>query len=44
MGTGVELIPVREIANRQFSNTPDPIYVRVQELFHSELQNDAWFD
>jgi branched-chain amino acid aminotransferase len=43
-GTGAELIPVREISDRQLSNTPGPIYSRIREQFHRELQNDAWFD
>jgi len=43
-GTGAELIPVREIASRQIRNTPGPIYSRIRKQFHSELQNDTWFD
>ena len=43
-GTGAELIPVREIASRQISNSPGPIYYRIQEQFHNELQNDSCFD
>lgn len=43
-GTGAELIPVREITDRQLSNTPGPVYSKIREQFKRGLQNDAWFD